>query len=209
LRILLLVVLVAFVACTSDSGGAASTRQTGSAAQPFAGADSPDRVELRADTLASSVVGWRSFRLTFGKDSAGPALDFALKLPGAFDPDSTLPATLGFLRRVRGRQGTSFIRALSRAFGADSSAQPGPQTDSLAIDVGVLGLQLDHARGKHIYAGEFTSDRAGDWLVTKLFFGDDDVEVFLAIAPRQRRAQLLAKDPEYANGVVRELSRLF
>jgi hypothetical protein len=73
----------------------------------------------------------------------------------------------------------------------------------------VLGTRLAHHAGKKsVYAGEFTADESGDWLVTKLFLAAGEVEVFLAIDTRSGEAQLIAKDPEYANGVLKEFARI-
>ena len=117
--------------------------------------------------------------------------------------------TRATLRRVTESSAQPLLTALRQAFHADTSLGAVPRADSLPVTAAILGVALEHGAGSSVYAGEFTSDRPGDWIVTKLFLGDGETEVFLALNPRANRAQLIAKDPEYANGVVAELARLF
>jgi hypothetical protein len=147
--------------------------------------------------------------LRFGDDRTANAFDFAFRISAPFNPDSTIPVASGSLRRVVGADGRAFLQALARAFGADTVLKSVARADSLRIQVAVLGMRLLHAPGKSVYAGEFTADHPGDWVVTKLFLADGEVEVFLAVNTHSGEAQLLAKDPDYANAVVGEFARLF
>jgi len=46
----------------------------------------------------------------------------------------------------------------------------------------------------------------GNWLVTKLFFGDDEGEVFLDLNPMEGAGGFSIKDVEYASVVMTELA---
>jgi len=55
-------------------------------------------------------------------------------------------------------------------------------------------------------AGGFVSKPPGNWLVTKLFFGDDEGEVFLDLNPMEGAGGFSIKDVEYASVVMTELA---
>jgi hypothetical protein len=166
-----------------------------------------DRVFLRAKELpAQGDV--RVWRLGLTRDSSA-VFDFAMRMPTPSEThDSPVPMVRGKLRRVRSAHGQPLIEAIAHAFAADSVPRAVEKVDSLTITVGVLGTQLAHQSGASIYAGEFTSDTPGDWIAAKLFLGDGETEVFLAINPHTGEAQLFTKDPEYANAVVQEFARI-
>jgi hypothetical protein len=167
------------------------------------------RLHLRASELSTSSRQQRAWRLTFDSTKAGAAFEVVLNVPANMNPDSALAITHGVLRRVSGGDGAAFLYSLARAFGADSVPRAAVPADSLMLDVGFLGTRLSHSSGKWVYAGEFTSAPPGNWIVTKLFLAAGQAEVFLAIEPTTGEAQLIAKDPDSANGVVAEFARLF
>lgn len=174
----------------------------------FVDAESTERVVLHALELPASEEA-RGWRLSFVDGSASGSFEFVMRVPARAGSTSPVAFTQGSLRRVAGVKGQALVQAIGRAFRADSAPEMAERVDSLSIDVGVLGTRLAHHTGKKsVYAGEFTADEPGDWLVTKLFLAAGEVEVFLAIDTHSGEAQLIAKDPEYANGVFKEFARI-
>jgi hypothetical protein len=179
-----------------------------SASQTTNAVTDSDRVFLRAKELPPEG-DVRVWRLGMSRGDSTAVFDFAMRMPPSSETrDSPVPMVRGKLRRVRGAHGQQLVDAIAHAFAADSVPRAVEKVDSLAITVGVLGTQLAHQSGASIYAGEFTADPPGDWIAAKLFLGDGETEVFLAINPRTGEAQLFAKDPEYANAIVREFARI-
>lgn len=205
----LVALILSVIACQGGEGSRgdtiAKTAMPGSVAEP----ETSERVLLRAEELPAPQSAWRAWRLRFGDERSAGAFDFTLRIPAPSNPDSAIPMTRGNLRRVSGADGRAFRQALAKAFGADTVLGPVAKVDSLPLLVAVLGLRLQHAPGKSVYAGEFSADRPGDWIVTKLFLASGEAEVFLALNPKSGEAQLVAKDPDYANAVVAEFARLF
>ena len=205
--------LLAFTLLATACQGNQTSRGDGSATSaglaPFTGAESSNRLLLRAEELHAADSTRRLWRLRFGDDRTADAFDFAFRIPAPMNTDSAIPVASGSLRRVVGANGRALMQALARAFGADTALKSVARADSLRIQVAVLGMRLQHAPGKSLYAGEFTADHPGDWVVTKLFLAGGEVEVFLAVNTRSGEAQLFAKDPDYANAVVGEFARLF
>ena len=166
-------------------------------------------MRLRASELPTPSSDERVWRVTFDAKTSSAAFDVLLHVPARMNPDSSLVITPGVLRRVPGGNGRAFLDSLAHAFGADSLPRAVARADSLSLDVGFLGTRLSHSRGKWVYAGEFTSAPAGNWIVTKLFMADGEAEVFFAIDTSTGEAQLIEKDSDSANGVVAEFARLF
>jgi hypothetical protein len=86
-----------------------------------------------------------------------------------------------------------------------------PRAQELRLTVGILGNRLTRGpadRGQ-VFAGEFSNAQPGSWLVTKLFLGEGEAEVFLALNAKEGSALLIKKDPEYGEAVVAECARLF
>lgn len=190
---------------SQGDANAKSAIPAGSIAEP----ESSERVLLHAEEIRAPESMWRAWRLRFGDERSASAFDFALRIPAPFNPDSVTPVVRGNLRRVSGADGRPFTQALAKAFSADTVLGSVAEVDSLLIQVAVLGLRLLHASGKSVYAGEFTADRPGDWIVTKLFLAGGEAEVFLALNPKSGEAELFVKDPDYANSVIAEFARLF
>ena len=92
------------------------------------------------------------------------------------------------------------------ALGAKRPARPGEPVGRLAFAAAVLGQGLSRGKGKDQFAGAFTSDPKGDWIATKLFL--EESEVFLNLDPVSGYGEIAVKDPEYAEGVLRELGRV-
>jgi hypothetical protein len=63
--------------------------------------------------------------------------------------------------------------------------------------------------GEDAIGGTFTSSKPGDWIALKLFLADGEGEVYMNLDPVAGQGEFAAKDPEYAEVVLRELARVF
>ena len=121
-------------------------------------------------------------------------------------PYRFVPASLTHRADCRPR---ALLNALAVAHGLKQVPPSGPHVNVLRLDAALFGTHL--ARGnitRDVIAGEFTFARPGSWTVLKLFFGDDEAELFLALDPASGRADLLVKDPDYGEPLLRELGRI-
>jgi len=173
--------------------------------------DTSDTVTLGSRRTASADAGQR-WELHYPVEGPHQA-EFVLEL-GSHQPASSGP--FAFARAVlRGRGGTepsAFLNVLAVALGAESTWPRRPKADLLAIDVGILGSGL--ARGGkssegNWIAGEFSDTKPGTWLVTKLFLGDGQAEVFLALSDEEGQGLLIRKNPDDGPTAVAEFARLF
>jgi hypothetical protein len=118
----------------------------------------------------------------------------------------------GVLRAKGGKAPANFLHALAVALDAKANWPRRQKTPAVTIDVGILGDRLIRAPGQNrgrVVAGEFSNTESGQWLVTKLFLGESQAEVYLALNNLEGYGLLIRKDPEYGREAVAEFARLF
>jgi hypothetical protein len=103
----------------------------------------------------------------------------------------------------------ALLNDLAVAHGLKEVPHAGPHLNVLPLDAALFGTQLARGNVKQdAIAREFTFARRGSWTVLKLFFVDDEAEVFLALDPATGHADFLVKDPDYGEPLLRELGRI-
>jgi hypothetical protein len=111
--------------------------------------------------------------------------------------------------REKGNDGGPFLQQVAKAIGAKSIPKTSKKADRLDISIAILGSGMS----RHSEPGEpgsgFTQTPAGDWTTTKAFLGDGEAEVFLNLNQKLAVGEFSPKDPDYADGVVAELAKIF
>ena len=121
----------------------------------------------------------------------------------------TVPDSIPFasatwtLYAVPGYSPRTLLSALATAHGTPDTVILTSPRDSLRLDVSLLAV--DAARNSE---GAFGRAGTGSWIAAKLFFADDEGEVYLNLNPARNEAEFGVKDPEYGPVVLRELGRL-
>jgi hypothetical protein len=152
---------------------------------------SPDRFTVRF--YAHLVPGKdHSFPLVFAASypGRGSTARFDIALDG-FQSIEFLSTGRVTLIAVPGSDAHSFLAALERALDATRMPSTPKRVKRLALDCVIL----DYSR------------KTG-WIHTKLFFGDDQGEVFLNLNPRTGRGEFSLKDSDYGNYVLAQLARV-
>jgi len=157
----------------------------------------------------SSTGPTQRYVLAYGSGPATCHVLFAFDTTGRSakgTPYRFVPASLTHRTDCHPR---ALLNALAVAHGLKQVPPSGPHVNVLPLDAALFGTQL--ARGdvtRDVIAGEFTFARRGSWTVLKLFFANDEAEVFLALDPANSRADFLVNDPDYGEPLLRELGRV-
>ena len=144
----------------------------------------------------------RHFELVHAADGDTARFRFSYE-PKVPDRGSPFTISHGTIASVPGSQPGALLAALAEAHGGDPMlAVSDRRVAQVALDVGLLGQQLQRRAGNHVIAGEFTDDDIGPWIVTKLFIpgrtaDDEPGEIFLAMNTATGEAEFVVKDPEY------------
>ncbi len=163
--------------------------------------DAPDVVTFR---IAPGAGG--GFVATHEARGTTARFRIDLKLPAA--PSESPSFSSGAFTREAGSDGSVLMEHLAQALQAKRVPPAAAGVQTLPFGAAVLGQKLSRGPGKDAIAGEFTSDPAGGWIVTKLFLGEGEGEVFLALDPEAGWGQFIMKDPAYGDDVVAELGRI-
>jgi len=121
----------------------------------------------------------------------------------------TVPDSIPFgaatwtLYAVPGYSPRTLLSALATAHETPDTVTLASPRDSLPLDVALLAVNA--ARNSE---GAFGRAGTGSWIAAKLFFADDEGEVYLNLNPARNEAEFGVKDPEYGPVVLRELGRL-
>jgi hypothetical protein len=100
---------------------------------------------------------------------------------------------------------TQFLRALAPELGFSGPLPAIRPTQSISLEAALLGTHQSRSHGP---GGGFSSTPPGPWLLLKLFFNDDEGEVFLNLNPEDGIGEFALKDQEYATVVVTELAKV-
>ncbi len=108
--------------------------------------------------------------------------------------------------------GGLFLPGLTAALGegGERSTNNAAKTNIVEFTAAIMGTNFARGSGKRwVAAQKYTSDRPGYWIVTKAFFGDGDLEFYLAVNPRDLVGIISAKDTESGAGIIQQFERLF
>lgn len=119
--------------------------------------------------------------------------------------DKPIPLSSGKGRFIaqQGSDSSALIAALKRALQAKHIPLKPKRLSELPFEYALLGLG-DHRPPD----GNFDLQKKGDWLTLKLFFGDDEGEVFLNLNPVSGKGEFSIKDPDYGDYVVDKLAQV-
>jgi hypothetical protein len=142
--------------------------------------------------------------------SGGAVAKFRLKLepPSCAKPeaeDLELCSGKGEFIAEPGSDSSALLRDLRVVLQAKSLPLHVDRVSSLAFEYVRFGEKMSRNA-----KGGFTSSPSGDWIATKLFFGEgeDEGEVFLNVNPYLRRGEFSIKDADYGDIVLKELARV-
>jgi len=103
----------------------------------------------------------------------------------------------GMFLREKGSSCGTFLSRLVAALEGGSVPKVKP-TERVEFNAAVLGVDLQRTRGGF-------SGKGGGWIVTKLFLGEEEAEVFFNFNPKSGEAEFSEKDSDYAEPVLRVL----
>ena len=131
-------------------------------------------------------------------------------LVGAIKPSDGAPFSIktGAIVRQPGSDCAEFLRALAPTLGFTGAMPTPAPAGRLDASMAILGMNQSRESENAEVAGGFTSDPAGNWLVTKLFLADGEGEVFLNLNPKDGVGEFSVKDEEYGAVVVTESARV-
>jgi hypothetical protein len=120
---------------------------------------------------------------------------------------SSGPISIGFGKgrflAEPGSDSTALIEALKKALQAKRLPAKSRKITQLPFEFAVLGQGNYRQRDL-----SFDSSKKGDWIALKLFFGDDEGEVFLNLNPVSGKGEFSIKDPDYGDYVVSRLAQV-
>jgi hypothetical protein len=102
-----------------------------------------------------------------------------------------------------GSDSTALIEALKKALQAKRLPAKSRKITQLPFEFAVLGQGNYRQRDL-----SFDSSKKGEWIALKLFFGDDEGEVFLNLNPVSGKGEFSIKDPDYGDYVISRLAQV-
>ncbi|HSR66857.1 MAG TPA: hypothetical protein VLU25_02855 [Acidobacteriota bacterium] len=159
------------------------------------------------EASGGTLKTWRAVSRSTGEESFAFRLEMLLKplqgeIPMAFSQ--------GAIIREPDADGRDFLKEIARAIEAEADIPSHPErVDRLEFSTAILGTSLRRNVGDDLVAGRFTSTKPGDWIVFKLFLGEEEAEVYLNINPVSGEGEFAPKDTDYGPAVLRELAKVF
>jgi hypothetical protein len=155
-------------------------------------------LEIKYQVLGTKGVGKGQYELwlcTYTPQK-GPAEKFQIHMfkrveKGVFValPNTTCPA---------------FVRDLGKVLDAKHPPKQLPHESQLPFDAIMLGEHLSRQKN-----GALSNRPPGPWTDYKMFFGDDEAEMFMDVDPRSHRAQFSLKDSDYGDYLVSQLDAVY
>jgi hypothetical protein len=96
-----------------------------------------------------------------------------------------------------------FLADLAKVLEAKKTPTRTLRVAALPFEYVILGEKQSRSKD-----GSFNDSPSGDWTVMKLFFGDDQREVYLNFSPARNKAEFSIKDEDYGDFVVSELAKV-
>jgi hypothetical protein len=169
-----------------------------------------DRSDVLAFDITEQAAGspLRAWTARYRTAEEIDEFDIEMLIAEPVPPSPFAEGTVSF-RRVPGSGGAALLSDLSRALGLHAVPSAGSPADEVRCPASFMGSHLTLGDGPDTIAGSFTTTPPGDWIVGKVFFGDGQGELFLALNPVTGQGEFLAKDPQLSAPVIQELGRLF
>lgn len=162
------------------------------------------KFELRLQQGTAALNQITSWYATYkGKRSTAR---FRIELsPKSKTPSGSIPISSGRGKFQSETDSNNFdlIAALKNVLQAKTVPDKPVRRKYLPFEYMVLGQEIHRAQD-----GSVDSHIKGDWIILKLFFGDDEGEVFLYLNPVAGAGEFAIKDPDYGNYVVRKLAEV-
>jgi hypothetical protein len=100
---------------------------------------------------------------------------------------------------------TVFLPDLAKALEAKRFPKRTRHVNSLAFEYVSLGEAESQAQDGN---GGFFDDPHGDWVIRKIFIGEDSCEFFINLNPVIKKGQISMKDADYGNCAIAELAKV-
>lgn len=158
-----------------------------------------DAVAFEIRTLESGPTT-RSWLGTY--ESGGKRARFRIQLdqPKAEDPTGVLR---GRFVAEPGSNASSLLPALAKALEAKKVPRRVRRVASLPFYYFSFGNHVPRFAD-----GSFGPNGGGNWIPIKIFFGNDEAEVYLNLNPAIGKAEFTIKDPGYGDKVIAELAKV-
>jgi hypothetical protein len=190
----LVLLALSFVACSRDSKPPSSPT-----IEPYSGSES----SLGFDIRPLSQPG-RPFLASY--TSRGKTARFRIELdPATPSKNTDLPMSFGKGRFLAesGSEPELFLADLAKVLEAKKVPKRASRSATLPFEYVILGEKQSRSKD-----GSFSDSPSGDWTLMKLFFGDDQGEVYLNFSPAHNKAEFSIKDEDYGDFVISELAKV-
>ena len=191
---LIVFLLLNLVACSRDSKSPSSPPvQPYSTAEGSLGFDIQPRGQPDGELVASYT-------------SRGKTAKFRIELDRATSSKNTnLPMSFGKGRFLSepGSDPESLLADLAEVLEAKKIPTKPSRSATLPFEYVLLGQKQSRSKD-----GSFSNSPGGDWTSLKLFFGDDQGEVYLNFSPVLNKAEFSIKDSDYGDFVIAELAKV-
>jgi hypothetical protein len=97
----------------------------------------------------------------------------------------------------------SFLADLAEVLEARKIPKKSSRSATLPFEYVILGQKQFRSKD-----GSFNDSPGGDWTALKLFFGDDQGEVYLNFSPTLNKAEFSIKDPDYGDFLIAEFAKV-
>ena len=147
-----------------------------------------DQVQQDREFIAAYTAHGKTARFRIQLDSPSPtAKNFAVG-KGRFLP-------------VSGSDPRAILTDLAKVLEAKKIPEKVTRAPSVSFEYVILGKNM--SKGKDGFG-----DSPGHWSTLKLFFGNDDAELFLNLNPVIKKGEFSIKDPDYGDYLVAELAKV-
>ena len=193
--VLLSTVLLWVVGCQRKS------EPSGRAVEPDTPEDWTVPFEITQVSSPKGVEQWLATYSASGK-IAKFRIEFQETKP-AGDKDFSFSFGKGKLLSEAGSDPSAFLQTLKKALEAKNLPAHVQRAKELPFEFALLGVHQSRSPD-----GGFSDKPPGDWRAMKIFFGDDEAEVFLNANPVIGKAEFSMKDADYGDRVLEELAKI-
>jgi len=134
-------------------------------------------------------------------DAGGKRAIFEIDL-GVLSDRKTMSVGSGRFISQPNSDASALLFALKKAVEASSIPEHSKRVTDLPFDFVVLGVHESKTDSG------FSTQPPGDWLTLKLFFGNDDGEMYLELNPTTGEAEFEEKDDSYGDYLVSVLQKV-
>ena len=150
-----------------------------------------------------NVAGSQKYAATYRAEGKMARFDFEVSTEHSSEPSGFAFGHGKFLA-VSGSDASVLLRNLKLTLEAKEVPKRTRRVAELPFTLAILGTQESHSPD-----GGFFAEPSGNWTAMKIFLGKDgEWEVFLDFNPVLRKGEFSIKDPDYGDGVLRELAKV-